>query len=281
MSKENESKAAVLESVDRVKALGYTVLYAANYGSHNYNLDINNEEYKSDIDTKVIILPTLEELVNNSKPVSTIIEISTGQCDIKDIRAFVQNITKGHIQFLELLCAQSSWINVEYADDFMWFINNVDNLINDCQTQLLKSIYGMSLEKQKALCHPYPTIKWKIDKWGYDGKQLHHIMRLNDFINNYFIDNKNFKEAIWYPYADWKRGIMLDIKMNKISLENAKIAAESYCKKIKEKVDELLLKDYKEKGFKEEYLKRTNQIIINNIKKQILEEVNEGNRNCW
>ena len=81
--------AAVLESVNTVQNLGYTVLYAANYGSHNYNLDIYNEEYNSDIDTKVIILPTLEELVRNSKPVSTTIEISTGQCDIKDIRAFI------------------------------------------------------------------------------------------------------------------------------------------------------------------------------------------------
>ena len=281
MSKENELKAAVLESVDRVKALGYTVLYAANYGSHNYNLDINNEEYKSDIDTKVIILPTLKELVNNSKPVSTIIEISTGQCDIKDIRAFVQNITKGHIQFLELLCAQSSWINIEYADDFMWFINNIDNLINDCRPQLLKSIYGMSLEKQKALCHPYPTIKWKIDKWGYDGKQLHHIIRLKDFINSYFFENKDFKEAIWYNEEDINKDLLISIKENKISLEDAIAFARIYCDVIKEKVDKLLLNDCKEIGYKDKYLKHTNQIIINNIKKQILEEANEGNRNCW
>lgn len=272
MNKENELKAAVLESVDRVEALGYTVLYAANYGSHNYNLDINSKEYKSDIDTKVIILPTLEELVNNSKPVSTIIEISTGQCDIKDIRAFVQNITKGHIQFLELLCPQFSWINIEYADDFKWFINNIDNLINDCKPQLLKSIYGMSLEKQKALCHPYPTIKWKIDKWGYDGKQLHHIIRLKDFINNYFFENKNFKEAIWYNEEDINKNLLISIKENKISVEDAIAFAKMYCDIIKEKVDKLLLNNYEEKGFKEKYLKRTNQIIINNIKKQILEE---------
>ena len=94
-------KEAVMESVNKVQELGYTVLYAANYGSHNYNLDINNDEYQSDIDTKVIILPTLEELVHNSKPVSTTIDISTGQCDVKDIRAFVPTLLKANIQFLE------------------------------------------------------------------------------------------------------------------------------------------------------------------------------------
>ena len=106
LEKQNKLGAAVLESVNEVQKLGYTVLYAANYGSHNYNLDVNNDEYQSDIDTKVIILPTLEELVHNTKPVSTTIEISTGQCDIKDIRAFVPTLLKANIQFLEILMAK-------------------------------------------------------------------------------------------------------------------------------------------------------------------------------
>ena len=124
LKKSNKLSAAVLESITAVKKLGYTPLYAANYGSHNYNLDINNNEYQSDIDTKVIILPTLEELVNNSKPVSTTISISTGQCDIKDIRAFIPTLLKANIQFLEILTSKSYWINPLYAEDFSWFSNN-------------------------------------------------------------------------------------------------------------------------------------------------------------
>ena len=54
LKKSNELGAAVLKSVAVVEKLGYTPLYAANYGSHNYNLDINNNEYQSDIDTKEI-----------------------------------------------------------------------------------------------------------------------------------------------------------------------------------------------------------------------------------
>ena len=190
---QNELNIAVLESVNEVQKLGYTVLYAANYGSHNYNLNVNNDEYQSDIDTKVIVLPTLEELVHNTKPVSTTIEISTGQCDIKDIRAFVPTLLKANIQFLETLMARSSWINPLYKQDFQWFIDNIESLISESKNELLKSIKGMCYEKEKALCHPYPTIKWKIDKWGYDGKQLHHIMRLKDFIDNYFYENRSFK----------------------------------------------------------------------------------------
>lgn len=218
--RENMLGAAVLESVKAVQDLGYTVLYAANYGSHNYNLDIYNEEYNSDIDTKVIILPTLEELVRNSKPVSTTIEISTGQCDIKDIRAFVQTLLKANIQFLELLKAESYWINFDYIENFKWFIDNLDELIKGSKPQLLKSIYGMSLEKKKALCHPYPTIKWKIDKYGYDGKQLHHIMRLKNFIDRYFYGSENFESAIRFKNDTLEKRTVNRSKIKSLSVKS-------------------------------------------------------------
>ena len=41
------------------------------------------------------------------------------------------------------------------------------------------------MEKRKALCHPYPNTMDKIEKYGYDGKQLHHCARLNEFLERY------------------------------------------------------------------------------------------------
>lgn len=270
--RENMLGAAVLESVKVVQDLGYTVLYAANYGSHNYNLDIYNEEYNSDIDTKVIILPTLEELVRNSKPVSTTIEISTGQCDIKDIRAFVQTLLKANIQFLEVLKAESYWINFDYIEDFKWFIDNLDELIKGNKPQLLKSIYGMSLEKKKALCHPYPTIKWKIDKYGYDGKQLHHIMRLKNFIDRYFYGSENFENAIRFKNDTLEKEQLIEAKLNHYPLKAAQDFAEMYCNIIEKDTRKLVDSLGQNNEIKEEYLKKSQEIIIKNIKNKILEE---------
>lgn len=270
--KQNRLSAAVLESVNVVENLGYTVLYAANYGSHNYNLDINNDEYQSDIDTKVIILPTLEELVHNTKPVSTTIDISTGQCDIKDIRAFIPTLLKANIQFLEILTAKSFWINPLYADDFQWFIDNITGLIKESKNELLKSIKGMCYEKERALCHPYPTIKWKIDKWGYDGKQLHHIMRLKDFIDNYFYDNREFNYAIWYEDEDPRKQLMMQAKLNKLPLKQALDWADIYCDLVTREVDRLIDEAPQKGEYKAAYQKTANEIIINNIKRKILEE---------
>ena len=272
IEKQNRLSAAVLESVNVVQNLGYTVLYAANYGSHNYNLDINNDEYQSDVDTKVIILPTLEELVHNTKPVSTTIDISTGQCDIKDIRAFIPTLLKANIQFLEILTAKSSWINPLYADDFQWFIDNITGLIKESKNELLKSIKGMCYEKERALCHPYPTIKWKIDKWGYDGKQLHHIMRLKDFIDNYFYDDREFNYAIWYEDEDPRKQLMMQAKLNKLPLKQALDWADIYCNLVTREVDRLIDETPQKGEYKAAYQKTANEIIINNIKRKILEE---------
>lgn len=270
--RENMLGAAVLESVKAVQDLGYTVLYAANYGSHNYNLDIYNEEYNSDIDTKVIILPTLEELVRNSKPVSTTIEISTGQCDIKDIRAFIQTLLKANIQFLEVLKAESYWINFDYIKDFKWFIDNLDELIKGNKPQLLKSIYGMSLEKKKALCHPYPTIEWKINKYGYDGKQLHHIMRLKNFIDRYFYGSENFENAIRFKNNTLEKEQLIEAKLNHYPLKVAQDFAEMYCNIIEKDTRKLVDSLVQNNEIKEEYLKKSQEIIIKNIKNKILEE---------
>ena len=265
-------KEAVMESVNKVQELGYTVLYAANYGSHNYNLDINNDEYQSDIDTKVIILPTLEELVHNSKPVSTTIDISTGQCDVKDIRAFVPTLLKANIQFLETLSAKSYWINPLYEKDFQWFIDNLTSLISESKNELLKSIKGMCYEKQKALCHPYPTIKWKIDKWGYDGKQLHHIMRLKDFIDNYFYNDETFTYAIWYDEDDPRKQLMMQAKLNKLPLKQAMDWADIYCSLVQREVDRLIDGIPQTGEYKVAYQRKADEIIIKNIKKKIKEE---------
>ena len=54
-------------------------------------------------------------------------------------------------------------------------------------------VYG----KKKALCHPYPSLIDKIEKYGYDGKQLHHIIRMCDFIYAY-THNNLYEECLKY-----------------------------------------------------------------------------------
>ena len=66
---------------------GLTVVGIFLYGSQNYNLDYEG----SDIDLKAIVIPSINDIVFNNKPISTTIDIPDGLCDIKDIRLMVQS----------------------------------------------------------------------------------------------------------------------------------------------------------------------------------------------
>ena len=69
-------------------------------------------------------------------------------------------------------------------------LDNAEEVAHIDRNQAIRCMAGMSKEKLKALKHPYPTIVDKINKYGYDPKQLHHILRMNDFIKKYAILEK-------------------------------------------------------------------------------------------
>ena len=63
-------------------------------GSQNYGLDYEG----SDIDTKCIVLPTLEDLIFNRKPVSTTHVLPNEEhLDLKDVRLYFQTFRKQNI----------------------------------------------------------------------------------------------------------------------------------------------------------------------------------------
>ena len=47
----------------------------------------------------------------------------------------------------------------------------------------LKSVIGAMYEKRKALTHEFPSKREEFEKWGFDPKQHHHILRLYDLLN--------------------------------------------------------------------------------------------------
>jgi len=176
-----------------LESIWYKPYYLAIYGSQNYNLDIYDDEYTSDIDYKCIIIPTLDELIRNSKPLSTVVDFEWGQIEIKDIRSYTESVVKCNVNFLEILCTE----HYIWPEFFRW---EVKNLMGEMGQFYLKACYGMMLEKQAALRHPYPSIVHKVEKFGYDPKQLHHIARLQILMQRYIAgDFPNFLHQ-WIEY---------------------------------------------------------------------------------
>jgi hypothetical protein len=90
--------------------------------------------------------------------------------------------------------------------------------------QALRAMTGTSMEKFKALEHPYPGTMDKIEKYGYDPKQLHHILRINDFIKRYVAHNEPYKNILIPTNVPY----LMAVKKGYHSLEEArKLAYET------------------------------------------------------
>lgn len=204
------------EAWNFLEANGYKPYYLAVYGSQNYNLDIYTDEYKSDVDFKCIIIPTIDELVRNSKPLSKVIDIGRWQIDIKDIRAYTESVVKCNVNFLEILNTE----HYIWPEFFRW---ELKSLMSEMWAFYLKACYGMMLEKQVALRHPYPSTKDKIDKFWYDPKQLHHIVRLSKLMQRYIEWTYPYFQHSWIEQDTLKR-----IKMWYVNDSSVDLMVEDY-----------------------------------------------------
>jgi len=253
------------EELKKAKAFlemkGYNVAFIWIYGSQNYNLDMYTKEYTSDIDYKAVIVPTLDDLVFNSKPISTTLEYEGWQIDLKDIRVFTETLTKCNPAYIETLYTPYSIASLDYQK----IIDERENLVKEMWVFLLKACYGMIKEKEKAFSHPYPSIKDKIDKYWYHPKQLHHIVRL------YFL-MKRYDENWIFNMANSRIDIkyLIDIKLWKYSLEEAKKVRDEYIR-----YSELIKVNHKvEPKFeaKERIINLSRELVKNSI---------EGKKQAW
>ena len=182
INKEEKINTRLHEDFDYVTSIGHNVLGVFLQGSQNYNLDYEG----SDIDTKAILIPSFEDFVLNKKPVSTtLIRSDNSHIDIKDIRLMHECFRKQNINFIEILFTKYKYLNPEYEALYQPMFDNNERIAHYNNYAAVNCIAGMVFEKRKALCHPYEGLKDKIEKYGYDNKQLHHILRCEEFLSRY------------------------------------------------------------------------------------------------
>lgn len=188
---------------------GYDVIYIGLYGSQNYNLD----DEESDIDVKAIIMPNLHDIIFR-KVTSNIIECSNGNIDVKDLITFYDVIKKGNFSYVESIQTEYS-IGDKYIKD----------LFSNIQVNK-KSMLGAMYEKRKALTHEYPSKHSEFEKWGFDPKQHHHILRLYDLLNYNLLYNEN-KSFLTYADNDMRKTELINFKRNKNNIAKSIIEEDS------------------------------------------------------
>ena len=174
----------VAEHYAEAERLGYEVFGCFAQGSMNYGDKLFDEE--SDVDTKCLIIPSFRDICLNRKAVSTTHEMENGELlDLKDIRLYLQLFKKQNINIIEILFTPYYKINPKYMNLVYELVLHREKIARYDIPRALNCMVGMIYEKQKGLCHPYPTIKEKIEKYGYDGKQLSHALRVLNLMLNY------------------------------------------------------------------------------------------------
>ena len=155
-------------------------------GSQNYDLDEYSNDYTSDIDSKAIVLPHFRDFVHEKQPISKVEVLDNNEhIDVKDIRVMFDMFKKENISYIELLYTKYKIINPKYQLYMQKVFDRREDIAAININQFLRCIVGMSGNKVKALCHPYPNLIDKIEKYGFDGKQLSHCVRLYEFINRF------------------------------------------------------------------------------------------------
>lgn len=151
-------------------------------GSQNYGMSLKN----SDIDTKCILTPSLKDICFNKKPISTTHILDNNEhLDAKDIRLYINCFEKQNLNFLEILFTPYKIVNPQYEKFWQELVDAREAIAHYDIHRAIKSMKGIALEKYHAMEHRYPSKVDIIDRFGYDSKQLHHLLRVEEYLTRY------------------------------------------------------------------------------------------------
>ena len=192
-------------------------------GSQNYGLDYEG----SDIDTKCIVLPTLEDLIFNRKPVSTTHVLPNEEhLDLKDVRLYFQTFRKQNLNFMEILFTKYKIVNPTY--EYFWdkLVANNEMIARYNPVGAVKTMKGIAMEKYHAMEHRYPSKIELIDSIGYDPKQLHHLLRVEEYIKRY-VNGESYADCLMSNQSDYLREVKSLVKgIPYYRLDQAKFLAD-------------------------------------------------------
>ena len=237
-------------------------------GSQNYGLDYEG----SDIDTKLIVVPSLEDIVLNKKPVSTThVRANDEHIDFKDVRLYMDTFRKQNLNFLEILFTPFKIINPMYANEWNRLVEAREEIARMNEFRAVKSMKGIALEKFHAMEHRYPSKIDIIDEYGYDGKQVSHLIRVDDYLERY-IKGERYESCL--RPTDSKKDEIMKFKLLKyFSLAEAQVRALEVKAHVEKIADEFC--EGKEEYEKPEMRELLESVQTNIMKAAIRKELEE------
>lgn len=169
----------------------YEVLGVFLFGSQNYNCATET----SDIDTKVIVIPTIDEMILGHIKINETILCYDGEITVFDIKHMHDYIKKQNINFLEILFTDYFIINPKYEQIWSDMRKCAERVAHLNEFAAVQCINGVFMNKYRKLFHSVPSNAEAIKKYGYDGKALADCVRLYQVVTHY-IQKSSYAECL-------------------------------------------------------------------------------------
>ena len=181
-------------------------------GSWNYNC----VDEHSDVDTKAIFIPTLQDIVQNKCEAYTYFLPNEEHVDCCDIRNYMKSLIKGNPQFLETLFSKWGDLNTGYYGEEIHDLMHMREDIARCNpNNTMRALLGM-VDRNYKLC-------MSRSEEDHLGKWVYQLVRIEECMNKYY-QGKDFDECL---YTD-KRDFLLSLKNNEYNKEVLTANAEAF-----------------------------------------------------
>ena len=173
------------------------------HGSQNYELDLPD----SDVDTKLFIAPTWDEVIFCKQPISKTIIGPYGDINVCDIRFFIDtNLKKQNFNFLECLFTVYFRVNPQYDDLWVQLLEHREEIAHYKPDQAVRTMMGQ-VENQ-----------WR--RWNkFDNKKtLYHMARIHSAIKRYQ-EGCLFLDTLIAEDHDW----IMQVRLGKVDKETMEI----------------------------------------------------------
>lgn len=168
------------EQIDEDRIIGLFLVGSQNYGTATDT---------SDVDTKLLIVPSLDDIYNNKKGESYTFKIPDGsgeQMVVKDIRCVLKEFRKQNLNILEILFTEYKIINPIYKDFWVELEKNKEEIVRYDQISAVKTTKGIALNAYSRLYSQNGEIS---------DKQVANLVRLEYYLKNY-INGLPYEECI-------------------------------------------------------------------------------------
>ena len=140
----------------------------------------------------------------------------------------METFRKQNLNFLEILFTDYSWINPLYEEQWNRLVQKREEIARMNEVRAVKSMKGVAMEKYHAMEHPYPNKLEVLNKFGYDPKQLHHLLRVEEYLRRY-INGESYADCLIPANSEY----LINVKKGMHNLDTARklanISAESVC----------------------------------------------------